>query len=125
VSAQQLLITLAGREHVMDAGTTAGDALRSSQPDGGPKAGSGSAVIAARVNGELRDLAAPLAGGDRVEPVEIGSDDGRAIMRHSTAHVMAQAVRNCSPRRSWASGRRSRTASTTTLTWPRRSAPTI
>ena len=97
VSAQQLHITLAGREHVVDAGTTAGGALRLSEPDGGPAGAPGSAVIAARVNGELRDLAAPLAGGDAVEPVEIGSDDGRAIMRHSTAHVMAQAVQALFP----------------------------
>ena len=93
VSAQQLHITLAGREHVVDAGTTAGDAL---QP-GGPAAGPRSTVIAARVNGELRDLAVPLAEGDAVEPVEVGSDDGRSIMRHSTAHVMAQAVQELFP----------------------------
>ncbi len=93
VSAQQLHITLAGREHVVDAGTTAGDAL---QP-GGPAAGPRSTVIAARVNGELRDLAVPLADGDAVEPVEVGSDDGRSIMRHSTAHVMAQAVQELFP----------------------------
>ncbi|MGH3122487.1 MAG: threonine--tRNA ligase, partial [Streptosporangiaceae bacterium] len=81
MSAQQLHITLAGREHVVDAGTTAGDALRRGEPAAGP----GSTVIAARVNGGLRDLAAPLADGDAVEPVEVGSGDGRAIMRHSTA----------------------------------------
>jgi threonyl-tRNA synthetase len=93
VSAQQLHITLAGREHVVDAGTTAGDALRGGEPAGGPR----STVIAARVSGELRDLAAPLADGDAVEPVEVGSDDGRAIMRHSTAHVLAQAVQELFP----------------------------
>ncbi|MGH3455591.1 MAG: threonine--tRNA ligase, partial [Nocardioidaceae bacterium] len=49
-------------------------------------------VIAARVDGDLRDLAYELADGDRVEPVANDSDDGRAILRHSTAHVMAQAV---------------------------------
>ena len=97
MSAQQLHITLAGREHVVDAGTTAGDALRLGEPGGGPAGAPGSAVIAARVNGELRDLAAPLADGDSVEPVEVGSDDGRAIMRHSTAHVMAQAVQELFP----------------------------
>ena len=32
-----------------------------------------------------------------VEPVEIGSDDGRAIVRHSAAHVMAQAVQELFP----------------------------
>jgi threonyl-tRNA synthetase len=55
------------------------------------------AVIAARVDGELRDLAYELAEGDRVEPVPIDSDDGRAILRHSTAHVMAQAVQELFP----------------------------
>jgi threonyl-tRNA synthetase len=49
-------------------------------------------VIAVRVDDELRDLAAPLHEGARVEPVSIGSADGLAILRHSTAHVMAQAV---------------------------------
>ena len=54
-------------------------------------------MIAVRVNGELRDLAAPLADGDVVEPVELASDDGRTIMRHSTAHVLAQAVQDLFP----------------------------
>jgi threonyl-tRNA synthetase len=55
------------------------------------------AVIAARVDGELRDLAYELRDGDRVEPVAIDSEDGRAILRHSTAHVMAQAVQELYP----------------------------
>ena len=49
-------------------------------------------VIAARVGGELRDLAHELSDGDTVEPVAIDSADGRDILRHSTAHVLAQAV---------------------------------
>jgi threonyl-tRNA synthetase len=49
-------------------------------------------VVAARVNGELRDLHIGLSDGDVVEPVLIGSDEGLAILRHSTAHVAAQAV---------------------------------
>jgi threonyl-tRNA synthetase len=56
-----------------------------------------SAVIAARVGGELRDLAHELADGDEVEPVAIESADGRNILRHSTAHVMAQAVQELFP----------------------------
>jgi threonyl-tRNA synthetase len=86
VSSQQLRITLAGSEHVVEAGTTAGAAL-------GPEPG----VIAARVNGELRDLASPVADGDAVEPVTTASDDGRYIVRHSAAHVMAQAVQDLFP----------------------------
>jgi len=54
-------------------------------------------VIAARVNGTLRDLAQPLADGDAVEPVDLASGDGLAILRHSTAHVLAQAVQALHP----------------------------
>ncbi len=54
-------------------------------------------VIAARVGGVLRDLAHELADGDVVEAVEIDSPDGRDILRHSTAHVMAQAVQELFP----------------------------
>ncbi len=54
-------------------------------------------VIAARVGGTLRDLAHELADGDEVEPVAIDSADGRDILRHSTAHVMAQAVQELFP----------------------------
>jgi threonyl-tRNA synthetase len=114
VSASKLRITLAGSEHVVEAGTTAGEALMSPNgaavsaaagPDtaGGqaaaspPAARGAAAVIAARVNGELRDLAYPLAAGDVVEPVHAGSPDGRSILRHSTAHVLAQAVQQLFP----------------------------
>ncbi|MBH5337927.1 threonine--tRNA ligase [Streptomyces pactum] len=54
-------------------------------------------IIAARVGGQLRDLTHPLADGDEVEPVEISSPDGLDILRHSTAHVMAQAVQEIFP----------------------------
>jgi threonyl-tRNA synthetase len=54
-------------------------------------------VIAARVNGELRDLSSELADGDEVEGVAIDSPDGLDVLRHSTAHVMAQAVQELFP----------------------------
>nr|WP_275888701.1 threonine--tRNA ligase [Aeromicrobium sp. YIM 150415] len=54
-------------------------------------------VIAARVGGELRDLSHELADGDLVEPVAIDTPDGLDILRHSTAHVMAQAVQELFP----------------------------
>ncbi|GII95389.1 threonine--tRNA ligase [Sinosporangium siamense] len=82
----ELRITLAGAERVVAAGTTAGQAL-----DGG------GTTVAARVNGRLADLDSVLADGDMVEPVAIDSEDGRAILRHSTAHVMAQAVQELFP----------------------------
>ncbi|MFY9916602.1 MAG: threonine--tRNA ligase [Nocardioidaceae bacterium] len=55
------------------------------------------AVIAARVDGELRDLSHELGDGIVVEAVAIDSADGRDILRHSTAHVMAQAVQELYP----------------------------
>jgi threonyl-tRNA synthetase len=85
VPADKLHVTLAGRERVAEAGTTAAALL-----DGEP-------AIAARVNGALRDLAVPLADGDAVEAVEAGSPDGLAILRHSAAHVLAQAVQGLFP----------------------------
>jgi threonyl-tRNA synthetase len=54
-------------------------------------------IIAARVNGQLKDLAYEVAEGDQVEGVAIDSKDGRDILRHSTAHVMAQAVQEIFP----------------------------
>src|SRR3712207_5851846 len=54
-------------------------------------------VVAVRVNGELRDLDQPLHGGATVEPVTIDSPDGLNILRHSTAHVAAQAVQSRHP----------------------------
>ena len=51
-------------------------------------------VVAARVGGELKDLAYVVEAGDVVEAVAVDSPDGRAILRHSTAHVMAQAVQS-------------------------------
>jgi threonyl-tRNA synthetase len=49
-------------------------------------------IVVARVNGELRDLWTVLVDGDVVEGVSISSEDGLNVLRHSTAHVMAQAV---------------------------------
>ncbi|MCA0217825.1 MAG: threonine--tRNA ligase [Actinobacteria bacterium] len=50
-----------------------------------------------RVNGELKDLAATAQDTDTVEPVTIDSADGLNILRHSAAHVMAQAVQSINP----------------------------
>ncbi|MEN9714302.1 MAG: threonine--tRNA ligase [Actinomycetota bacterium] len=54
-------------------------------------------IVAMRVNGELRDLAHKVADGDQVEGVAISSPDGLNILRHSAAHVLAQAVQNINP----------------------------
>jgi threonyl-tRNA synthetase len=94
VPADKLHITLAGSEHVVEEGTTAGQALAGAGPQ---EPGAAGAVIAARVNGELRDLHRRLADGDRVEAVTIDSAAGLSILRHSTAHVLAQAVQDLHP----------------------------
>ena len=49
-------------------------------------------IVVCRVNGVLKDLWTELSEGDVVESVLISSPDGLAVLRHSTAHVMAQAV---------------------------------
>lgn len=54
-------------------------------------------IVVARINGELRDLSTLLVEGDLVEPVSIDSEDGLAVLRHSTAHVLAQAVQDVFP----------------------------
>jgi len=54
-------------------------------------------VVAMRVNGELKDLAHVVAAGDSILSVEISSPDGLSILRHSTAHVLAQAVQSINP----------------------------
>ena len=54
-------------------------------------------VVAARINGVLRDLATPLVDGDVIEAVGVESPEGLAVLRHSTAHVLAQAVQDTFP----------------------------
>ena len=49
-------------------------------------------IVVCKINGQLKDLWTDLADGDVVEGVSISSPDGLAVLRHSTAHVMAQAV---------------------------------
>ncbi|MFE5583575.1 threonine--tRNA ligase [Kitasatospora sp. NPDC056531] len=73
-------------ERVVTTGTTAAELFADDR-----------SIIAARVGGQLKDLAYVLQDGDEVEPVAIGSKDGLDILRHSTAHVMAQAVQQLYP----------------------------
>ncbi|MEV0601665.1 threonine--tRNA ligase [Streptomyces sp. NPDC050315] len=73
-------------ERVVTTGTTAADLFQGER-----------SIVAARVAGELKDLAYEVADGETVEPVEITSEDGLNILRHSTAHVMAQAVQELFP----------------------------
>ncbi|MGW5609312.1 threonine--tRNA ligase [Streptomyces sp. NPDC003753] len=73
-------------ERVVTTGTTAADLFAGDR-----------SIIAARVGGELKDLAHEVKDGETVEGVEISSEDGLNILRHSTAHVMAQAVQEIFP----------------------------
>jgi len=54
-------------------------------------------VVAVRVNGENQDLSAPVGPESELEPVLIDSNDGLEILRHSTSHVMAMAVKELYP----------------------------
>ena len=54
-------------------------------------------VVVARINGELRDLATPVSDTDVVEPVTVDTPEGLAVLRHSAAHVLAQAVQQAFP----------------------------
>lgn len=87
----QITVSVAGSERSVAAGTTAGELLDGATS--GPQA-----VVVARVGDELRDLAHVLADGDVVEPVTIDSEDGLAVLRHSAAHVLAQAVQQINPK---------------------------
>jgi threonyl-tRNA synthetase len=54
-------------------------------------------IVAMKVNGEPRDLAHNVQEGDVVEAITIDSQDGLNVLRHSAAHVLAQAVQNINP----------------------------
>jgi threonyl-tRNA synthetase len=77
------------------AGTTAGAAVRDA---GLPSRGEPDAVVVVQdADGKLRDLSwAPDADAD-VTPVAANTDAGRSVIRHSTAHVLAQAVQDLFP----------------------------
>ncbi|MBO1756672.1 threonine--tRNA ligase [Allobranchiibius sp. CTAmp26] len=82
----QLSIHVAGDERSVQQGTTGTDLF-----------GEDRRVVAMRVDGQLRDLFREVPDGAAVEPVDIGSPDGLNVLRHSTAHVLAQAVQQVNP----------------------------
>ncbi|PFG19598.1 threonine--tRNA ligase [Serinibacter salmoneus] len=79
-------LTLDGVTTEIEAGTTATTLLQGERD-----------VVAVRVDGDLRDLARELPADAVVERVRIDSEDGLNILRHSAAHVMAQAVQQLYP----------------------------
>ncbi|MEV4718690.1 threonine--tRNA ligase [Micromonospora noduli] len=79
---------------VVAAGTTAADAVAAAGlPANGPKA----IVVVRDPQGQLRDLDWTPAEETVVEPVSLDSPDGLNVLRHSTAHVLAQAVQDIFP----------------------------
>ncbi len=80
------------------AGTAAGKALQ------GRSGGVAGTLVAARVDGRLTDLTAPLTADCRLEGVGFDSPEGRDVFRHSTSHILAEAVADLFPRAKFAIG---------------------
>ncbi|GER22212.1 threonine--tRNA ligase [Zafaria cholistanensis] len=82
----QITLTVDGEQREVAAGTTGAELFFDNRD-----------VVVMRVDGVLRDLDRALEAGTAVEAVTIGSPDGLNVLRHSTAHVMAQAVQQLRP----------------------------
>ena len=86
MAAEEIEVLVEGQGATVTQGTTAAELFADRKE-----------VVVARVNGELKDLSAVLSAGDEVEPVSVDSPDGLNVLRHSAAHVMAQAVQQLRP----------------------------
>ncbi|NHT16871.1 threonine--tRNA ligase [Cellulomonas sp. IC4_254] len=82
-----ITLTVDGTSTTAEAGTTGTD-LFAARRD----------VVVVRVDGDLWDLFRPLPDGAVVEAVTVDSPDGLAVLRHSAAHVLAQAVQEVNPK---------------------------
>ena len=92
MSQSQIQITLPdGTKRPMPSGTTVADALSGAA---GPRNGD---VIAAKVNGVPKDLASVLTEDAAIEPITFASPEGKDVYRHSSTHIMAQAVKEIFP----------------------------
>ncbi|MER2133972.1 MAG: threonine--tRNA ligase [Arthrobacter sp.] len=83
---EQFTLIVDGEETTVDTGTTGAQLFFERRE-----------VVVMRVDGVLKDLDTPLAPGQSIEAVTIDSEDGLNVLRHSTAHVMAQAVQQLRP----------------------------
>ena len=93
----QLRVTLAdGKNHLVPVGTLVADVLDLSEQSRG-EARSRDRIVAARVNGSVVDLSRSLSEDSTVEGVSADSPDGLEVLRHSSAHLMAQAVKTLHP----------------------------
>ena len=82
----EITVHVADSARSVPAGTTAADLFEGRRE-----------IVVARVGGELVDLAHVLSEGDVVEAVTVDSEDGLNVLRHSCAHVLAQAVQQLHP----------------------------
>ncbi len=82
----QITVYVKGRDTTVDTGTTVADLFTDDK-----------AIVVARVDGELCDLAHQLQGGEQIDGVTIASSEGLDVLRHSCAHVLAQAVQQTFP----------------------------
>ncbi|MGB7425285.1 MAG: threonine--tRNA ligase [Ornithinimicrobium sp.] len=82
----QITVNVEGHDTMVDAGTTAADLFADDRR-----------VVVCRVDAELRDLSHSLGEGEVIQAVTIDSPDGLNVLRHSTAHVLAQAVQQTFP----------------------------
>ncbi|PQZ93773.1 threonine--tRNA ligase [Arthrobacter sp. MYb227] len=83
---EQITLTVDGEAREVNAGTTGAELYFDERE-----------VVVMHVDGVLRDLSHPLEAGTAVERVTIDSPAGLEVLRHSTAHVMAQAVQQLRP----------------------------
>ena len=92
MTAQHIHITLPDGTHKeVPAGSSVGDALAQAGVPIGPE------VFAANVNGTPQDLSRPVYADAVIEPLSFSSPEGRDIYRHSSTHIMAQAVKEVFP----------------------------
>jgi threonyl-tRNA synthetase len=82
--------TADGVQHTVEAGTRALDVLKVSGT-------LNNQIVAVKVNGSVVDLARPLVQDCAIAPVAVDSPEGLDVLRHSTAHLMAQAVKRLFP----------------------------
>ena len=80
-----------GRNFEVPPGQTVAQALAAGGIPLGPN------VLAATVNGKSVDLSAPLMGDATLEPLGFDTAEGREVYRHSSTHIMAQAVKELFP----------------------------
>lgn len=94
---EMITVTGNGTQVAVARGTTALEALKALEAISGP-------IIAARVNGDPYDLDRPLVDDVTIDVIASDSDEGLEILRHSVAHLMAQAVTDLFPEAKWAIG---------------------